>query len=117
MLLCCFEGKELPGNYKIMILYNVTVNVEKEIATEWLAWMKESHIPAVLGTGMFTENKIFRLLNETENDGETFSVQYFARTIADIETYLQQHAPALIASHNNRYRHKHVAFRTVMEQV
>lgn len=98
-----------------MYLYNVTVNIELDIEEEWLQWMKEHHIPEVLGTGMFFENKIFRLLHEPHNDGSTYSVQYFARSIGDIETYLTQYAPKIMEKHNNRFRNKHVAFRTVME--
>ncbi len=101
----------------MMILYNVTVNVEQDIAVEWLKWMREEHIPKVLETGYFIENKVFRLLNETENDGQTYSVQYFAQNLHDLEMYLNNHAPALIAAHNDRYKYKHVAFRTVMEFV
>ncbi len=41
-----------------MILYNVTISIDPEVHQEWLAWMKEVHIPDVLKTGMFRENKI-----------------------------------------------------------
>jgi len=30
-----------------MILYNVTVSIDPEIAEEWLTWMREVHIPDV----------------------------------------------------------------------
>ncbi len=41
-----------------MYIYNVTVTLEKEIQSEWLRWMKEIHIPDVMRTGFFIENKI-----------------------------------------------------------
>ena len=33
-----------------MIIYNVTVGVDKSIEADWLAWMKEVHIPDVIKT-------------------------------------------------------------------
>ncbi len=100
-----------------MILYNVTVNIEKDVESEWLNWMREEHIPAVLDTGLFKHNKIFRLLNETENEDTTYSIQYFAESMDHVEVYLDKFAPELVKEHMDRYKYKHVAFRTVMEEV
>jgi hypothetical protein len=47
-----------------MIIYNVTVNVDEDVAVEWLQWMKETHIPDVMKTGMFLESRICRVLAE-----------------------------------------------------
>ena len=46
-----------------MIIYNVTVSlVDQSIHQDWLKWMKEIHIPEVMDTGFFLDNKICRLL-------------------------------------------------------
>ena len=63
-----------------MILYNVTVNVEDSIHDEWLEWMTKKHIPDVLATGLFTDNKIFRILSEDVENENTYSIQYFCRS-------------------------------------
>ena len=31
-----------------MIVYNVTVSVDENITSDWLAWMKDEHIPEVM---------------------------------------------------------------------
>lgn len=98
-----------------MYLYNVTVNVDQDVEADWLEWMKSEHIPEVLATKRFYENKIFKLLHEPHNDGSTYSVQYFAETLEDVELYLTTEAPVLMQKLNLRYKDKHVAFRTVME--
>ena len=57
-----------------MILYNVTVSlVDQSIHQDWLKWMKEIHIPEVMDTGYFLDNKICRLLVEDEI---TYAIQY-----------------------------------------
>ncbi len=78
-----------------MIIYNITINVEKEVEVEWLKWMKEKHIAEILATGYFHEHKILRLLNETENEGETYAVQYFTDSLDKLEAYMVEKAPQL----------------------
>ena len=73
-------------------------------------------LPKVMSTEKFVEYKMFRLLN-AEDEGATYSIQYFANTIMDLESYLEQDAPALIQEHFQHFKDKHVAFRTMLEQV
>ena len=98
-----------------MILYNITINVDDSIKEEWLEWMKTIHIPDVLATGMFIENKIFRII--TEDEGNTYSIQYFLNSREDYEKYQKEYAPKLQAEHSEKFSGKFVAFRTLMENV
>ncbi|MCB0820783.1 MAG: DUF4286 family protein [Bacteroidetes bacterium] len=98
-----------------MILYNVTVNIAPEVHMEWLEWMKHKHIPDVLSTGLFIENRIFRVLTTEEDEGFTYSVQYFLDSMEKYETYREVFAPALQAEHTEKYRDQFVAFRTLLE--
>jgi hypothetical protein len=97
-----------------MIQYNVTVIIEPDVHDEWLKWMKESHIPDVLETGCFIENKFARLLSP--NDGNlTYSIQYTCNSITEFENYQNNFAPALQKDHTSRFEGKFVAFRTVLQ--
>ena len=49
-----------------MFIYNVTVHVEPTVETEWLNWMREEHIPAVLNTGKFTLAKLFKVITDQD---------------------------------------------------
>ena len=100
-----------------MILYNVTVNIEDSAHSEWLEWMKSKHIPDVLATGLFIENKIFRILSPNPEEGFTYSIQYFLKSIQEYEKYQKEFAPKLQEDHSLKYKNKFVAFRTVMESV
>ena len=65
-----------------MIIYNVTVNIEDDVHDEWLAWMKQNHIPDVLATGKFTDARICKLLVD-EQQGTTYTVQYTCDSMDD----------------------------------
>lgn len=100
-----------------MIIYNVTVGVDKEIEQEWLTWMKGEHIPKVMKSGMFHDSKMYKILGHDDPATSSYSIQYFAESIGNVEEYLASHAPALIREHQLKYKDRHVAFRTLLEEV
>lgn len=97
-----------------MIIYNVTINIDKDIHEEWLAWMKTVHIPDVMATGCFIESKICKIIGDEET-GINYAIQYTAQNIEIYETYKMQHAPALQKEVTDKYPGKFVAFRTLLE--
>lgn len=98
------------------VLYNVTVSVDESIHEEWLTWMKDVHIPDVMRTGYFLENRICRI-HAFEEGGVTYAIQYLCHCMTDYEEYQRLAAPALQAQHQERYGQKVVAFRTLLEIV
>lgn len=100
-----------------MFLYNVTVGVDQHVEKEWLHWMKTEHILDVLNTGMFVTAKIYKVLHESEDGTISYSTQYFAESLDHVEKYLEQFAPALREEVNKRFAGKHIAFRTLLEEV
>ena len=77
-----------------MIIYNVTINIDKDIHEEWLYWMKAVHIPDVMATGCFIENRICKIIGDEET-GINYAIQYTARDMSVYETYKTEFAPAL----------------------
>ena len=98
-----------------MIIYNVTLNVEKSIVEEWLGWMKNTHIPEVMQTNMFEKYTLLKLLNEEYTENPTFAVQYFAKSQENIDAYIKNFAPALRQKTEVKYGTKVLAFRTFLE--
>lgn len=68
-------------------------------------------------TGKFEGYKIFKVLNQEQEETISYSVQYFANSIDDVVDYLNNHAPALSAEHRDMFKDRHVAFRTLLEEV
>lgn len=101
-----------------MIIYNVTINIEDDVREEWVNWMKETHIPQVMETGLFTGFSFSRMLDRQHDEtGTTFVIQYRAESMAEYERYRSDHAPRLQEETRKKYEGKFVAFRTLMEMV
>ena len=99
-----------------MILYNVTTSLEPAAADEWLAYMRETHLPEVMATGYFIRSQLCRLLNE-EDDGITYASQYYCISLAQLEAYQEHFAPALRAEMDRHFAGKYASFRTTLEVV
>ncbi len=97
-----------------MIIYNVTINVNADVAEEWLGWMTATHIPEVMSTGLFLDNRICRVLAD-DDGGITYAVQYTCADMATYERYKNEHAPRLQAETQKHYGGKFAAFRTLLE--
>lgn len=100
-----------------MFLYNVTIGIDPSVEQEWVHWMKTEHILDVLNTGMFVTAKMYKVLHESEDGTISYSTQYFAESLNHVEKYLEQFAPALREEVNKRFAGKHIAFRTLLEEV
>jgi len=100
-----------------MIVYNITIKINPSVEEEWIAWQKAEHIPDVMNTKLFTEYKFYKLLDQDEEEGITYVIQYFSPTAAHLDDYLKNFAPALREKAFARWGNKFIAFRTKMELV
>ncbi|MEO7982995.1 MAG: DUF4286 family protein [Bacteroidota bacterium] len=100
-----------------MIIYNVTVNVDHSIATAWLLWLQQEHIPDITGTGCFTHATVLRLLDVEDDEGVTYAVQYHTDNKARYEQYMKYFADTMRKKATEKWGSKFIAFRSVMELV
>ncbi|MBD3628316.1 MULTISPECIES: DUF4286 family protein [Cyclobacterium] len=100
-----------------MILYNITINIDKEREFEFVEWMKFEYLPKVMQTGLFFEKRFFRLLQEDNGDGVNFSAQFFTEGMEDLEFFQQKYAPVLREEIVEKFGSQFVSFRSVLESV
>jgi hypothetical protein len=100
-----------------MLLFNETIGIDNDVEQEWLHWIREVHFPSVLQTGLFADIKIYKVLHD-QNEGTTsYSIQYFAQSLDNVQQYLERHAPRLVEEHRRKFLNRHVAFRTLLEEM
>lgn len=100
-----------------MIVYNVTIKVDAGIAENWLAWLKNEHIPDVMGTGCFSNSNIMKLLEIDDADGPTYAIQYFAESKSQYNQYIEKFAGIMRQKSFDKWGDKFIAFRSVMQVV
>lgn len=100
-----------------MFIYNVTTKVHESIHTDWLLWLKEVHVPEVLGTNCFTKATIVRLLEIDDSEGPTYAVQYLAESKASYNLYIEKYAGLFREKSFGRWGNQFIAFRSLMQVV
>jgi len=103
-------------NNNNMILYNITINIDSNVANVWLDYMKTKHISDVLKTGLFIECKLCRIHAE-EDGGHSYSIQYFLKSLEDYNLYQKNFAEKLQIEHAEKFKGKFAAFRTLLEVI
>ena len=100
-----------------MYIYNVTINVEETIHDQWLNWMKEKHIPAMLSTGKFNKAKLCQVMVEEEMGGTTYAVQYTTDSIETLREYYSEQASSLNAKILHLFKDKFISFSTELKVI
>ncbi|HEV3325487.1 MAG TPA: DUF4286 family protein [Puia sp.] len=100
-----------------MIVYNITCKVRWNILEAWLAWQLGEQIPAMMATGLFDSRRIYRLLEQDEDEGPTFVIQYHTSSAERYRQFVIEYAPALQQAGWERWGDGFIAFRTLMESV
>ena len=100
-----------------MIIYNLTIKVHADIQTAWLQWLKEIHIPEVMGTDCFTGYRILRLLDIDDCEGPTYAVQFDAASKAFYNLYIEKFAGEMRRRSFEKWGDQFIGFRSLMQIV
>jgi len=98
-----------------MIYYNVTLHIEADIESDWLQWMRDTHIPEVLQTGLFADARLLKIRSDQDQQGQSYAVQYTAHSQAALDQYYRDHAPGLRQKGLALFGDKMIAFRTELD--
>jgi hypothetical protein len=100
-----------------MFLYNITTGIDGQLEREWVDWMKGHYIPAVMQTKLFASWKMFKVLHDQEDGSISYSVQYFSTSIENVINFMQHIEPELNRVHQEKFKDRHVSFRTLLEEI
>jgi hypothetical protein len=83
----------------------------------WLTWQVEEQIPAILRTGSFDNYQLYRLLDQDEEEGPTFVIQFFTSELERHQQFMIEFAPALQQAGWDKWGNSVISFRTLMELI
>jgi hypothetical protein len=100
-----------------MIVYNITNKVRWHIVEAWLQWQVEEQVPAVLATGLFDGHRLYKLLEQDEEEGPTFVIQYNTSSVERYERFAAEYAQQFQLEGWRKWGDGFIAFRTLMESL
>lgn len=99
------------------MIYEVNLQVQPDIQDEFVIWLR-AHVEEVLATGAFERATIFK--SEPLTDQPTtidWCVHYYARDQKMINQYLNEHAPRLRKSGEEKFGGKYTSNRRILETI
>lgn len=99
-----------------MLIYNETFIIDDTIVDDWLRWIRDNHIPSVLGTGSFDSYKLFTVL-DSPNEGITYCLQFQTTSVERYSDFYYKHLESIHAAHNKQFEERFALFHTLMETV
>ena len=100
-----------------MLIYNITIKIEWAIQPDWLQWMQEIYITALMKTGCFTHHQLARLLEIDEEEGPTYALQLYASNRKNYNDYMQVHLPQMEKMSYEKWGSRVLLFSTLMQIV
>lgn len=95
-----------------MVIYNVTTHIEESVEQEWLQWMKAKHLPDMLATKKFIQSKIFKIVNQEDQGGVSYAVQYHCENKTLLDQYIKEDAAQLRKEGEVKFGNRILYFRT-----
>lgn len=95
------------------VFYEVNLDVEGAIATEYLGWLQR-HVEQVLALRGFVSAQVFDVLDPVRDGLVSICVHYRLRDATALEAYLRDHAPRMRADGVARFGARFSATRRVL---
>lgn len=98
-----------------MIIYSVSIAIDKTVEPMWLDYMTKEHIDDVMKTGHFQKVDFRRVVEPKEASRSHYSIEYYCETMAHLEAYQAQDAARLQADHTAKFEGHFEGSRRYME--
>lgn len=86
-----------------MIVYVLTVRVDRLIIEPWVKWMQEQYIPTAMNSGHFTKCSVYKV-HRDERGGRTYALHLMSKTDEDLDQFLDNMEPTLLTEQKNEFR-------------
>lgn len=100
-----------------MIIFNTTYHADNARKDEFIGWLKESYIPAVLEHGLLQEPQLTRIFADNEEEGTSLSLQFKSPDTQALERWHEECGEALLAEMQKRFGDQVLGFSTLLEVI
>lgn len=100
-----------------MIVYNTTFHIEKDILKESLEYLKTDYIPRAAASGFLLRPRFMRILNTSEDEGVSYSVQFHVKNVDTLNFWLKSEGAGMQKELVTRFGSRIVGFSTLLEEI
>ncbi|HTO15958.1 MAG TPA: DUF4286 family protein [Edaphocola sp.] len=98
-----------------MIILNITSKVVHPIVDNWVFWIKETWIPLMMNTGLFSSYRFCKLRENDDEEGQMFVVQFHCDSEEDLHSFNNEYDDNIRQLAYKEFGSDFISFRTIME--
>ena len=98
-----------------MLIFNTTFLVTDAQYDSWIKWVKETQIPFVLQSGMFTKAQLAKVYSQEDQDGSSYSLQFQVANLETLENWHLQYAQTFEENFAKKFGTEVVFFASILE--
>jgi hypothetical protein len=99
-----------------MIVYNITLHIDKKILDEALIYLKKIYIPEITAGGILVQPSLRRVMH-TADEGESYAVQFHAADTDVLKDWMCRKGEAIHRALATRFGEKITGFTTLLEEI
>lgn len=101
-----------------MYTYSLTISLEPQTEAEWLEYMKQEHIPAIIETGYFDEIAVAQIIEPASDDKSvSYNIQCVAGTMEHLRLYMSKEAPRIHGKHDKTFAKRFHAVDALLKNI
>lgn len=97
-----------------MILYNITVIIDRSIEALWLKWINQTFLAQASESELLISSRLLKVL-DSPNEGITYCLQFVSENLQTHTEFKDKHATALLETHAVEFKNQSVFFSSIME--
>ncbi len=99
-----------------MYIYNITFNIEIEIETEWLSYIKAFFIPEILKS-KYVQSALTSKIVSKELEGISYSIQFTTKSKAELERFINMDFYPVLDKLYQKFHPKMLFFGTELDVI
>ncbi|MEZ5006830.1 MAG: DUF4286 family protein [Chitinophagales bacterium] len=99
-----------------MILYNITIKADLDIAQELKFWIKEDYLPEINSSEKVIKAHLLKLLGVDVSDGITFCVQYHFDSMSEYNSFKMVEDAEFMSEIMSKFSDKLVLFASILSE-
>lgn len=100
-----------------MFIFNTTYLVSDKVHGAWLKWIREQHIPFMLGSSYLAQPQVARIITSDKQDGTSFSVQFHVKDMQTLKLWNKEYKVLFQENCSRQFGEEVIFFTTVMEVI
>ena len=100
-----------------MIIYNITINIDKTVHEEAIHWLKQTHVKRIMNDKIADNCHILQVMNISEEEGHTYCLHYELKDKESLVENLSDIEDKLLNDLSILFGEKVLTFSTLLEKI